>query len=370
MSKDLNCPYCETLCSDLWRLFKHINGKHLREKIFTIEKTRKGYFDDIKEIIKVTVSEAQSTNTQKMDETDYKKLEKYFCDWALDWIVAEAYSTFGDFSSQTDPQDQKSVLENVVTTPSETVHDINLKEFIPAVCREERQYAHYLATYLEAKIVQSGTDGIQAVYFEATFLRDIWQAKRKCKGGAERFLKSLFHHATKDETEKALDNHICWDRHPNHWPGKCAPPLMTWMMNAKPDIAVIVKVGKVNRLWFLECKYESPEKKYGSEHSQTDIQAEIIKFLCGNGNNDFAVRFGGNDDERLEAGGVKIVQFVFANRSKDPKCKEPQSNIENLIEALKSDPSTCSEKKSGLITVEINELCAEIRKIFSDSQKG
>lgn len=64
-----------------------------------------------------------------------------------------------------------------------------------------------------------------------------------------------------------------------------------WMMNAKPDIAVIYRIGESEQrvLMFLECKFESKEDYYlcnaeekseKNYYKQTEIQWRIADFLC------------------------------------------------------------------------------------------
>lgn len=56
--------------------------------------------------------------------------------------------------------------------------------------------------------------------------------------------------------------------------------MAKYMMNSKPDIAVIYKDDGKVYLQFLECKFESKEKKFDYNITQTQIQTLIAKFIC------------------------------------------------------------------------------------------
>lgn len=52
------------------------------------------------------------------------------------------------------------------------------------------------------------------------------------------------------------------------------------LMNVKPDIAVIFKIGGKLYLKFLECKFESSEDKYDGFTTQSEAQSMVGDFLC------------------------------------------------------------------------------------------
>ena len=133
------------------------------------------------------------------------------------------------------------------------------------ICREERQYAHFLATKLEQNdenIVgklrnELGFSTIVQVYFECTFMRDYWCAnKEKYNKKLKLYLKEK-KQINEWETEKENKE----TNHPNYW--EKSHPYARWMTNAKPDIGLFVKNDKEKyTLHFLECKYLSEEDIY------------------------------------------------------------------------------------------------------------
>lgn len=254
-------------------------------------------------------------------------------------------------------------------------YDISFDNYIKdeagefSICREERQYALFLSNILRyyschdkreqlrnrdpeaykflaeifrvcsnGKAIEEkrGADGgtadstdrtirnsfiIKEVYYEAAFMRDFLERKRRIEltlTGKNAVLNKTFRHTDyslqdkdhifcdsfnyrllnyviksrsgklplSDEAVKAITevnyghNSISIDL------GSDEKLLLRSMMNAKPDIAVIYEEGNKNYLLFLECKFESGEDYYKDsenkeiEHlSQREVQWHIADFL-------------------------------------------------------------------------------------------
>lgn len=252
-----------------------------------------------------------------------------------------------------------------------------LSQFISdenSICREERQYALYLYNILQAyhagnreepiisivkeifagKTVENYEFVIDNVFYEATFMRDLFEYNRRLhfvkdavnndadniyrvkdpdvlayekirkvkeKDGKEynfeaiSFNYKLFDYLSKNKkwlyyedgksdcelVEKMINEaelqvrgldkeyHIGQykkskkddDKELNKKDKNSVIEDMKYMMNAKPDIAIIYRegVGETKKLLFLECKFESGESNYG-KREQTEIQYMIADFLC------------------------------------------------------------------------------------------
>jgi hypothetical protein len=176
-----------------------------------------------------------------------------------------------------------------------------------SICREERQYALYLYNVLKkyrkkeertgnvkvkdifdmCKIPSEAT--VKDVFYEVTFMRDIFEKDRKIKNEEKRFNENLQEYlelGVKD-IKKVIDKnlgHIKTAEIEEH--GLVNDDKMTmarYMMNSKPDIAVIYELDETFYLLFLECKFESPEDKRplgNKKIGQTQIQYNIAKFIC------------------------------------------------------------------------------------------
>ena len=179
------------------------------------------------------------------------------------------------------------MTEMKLKCPSLNTTSFDLKDYFAEnpVCREERQYAHWLACCLqnsESKTKQQicdvigQVDRIVQIHFEVSMMRDLWNA---CSlDGRSEFNKKLFRFV---KNEVLAENQY---KHPNFWD---SPPLMRWMMNAKPDIALLIEANRELRLYFIECKYQSGEDKYSDRTtspiyrcSQCEVQEKISGFLC------------------------------------------------------------------------------------------
>ncbi len=196
-----------------------------------------------------------------------------------------------------------------------------------SICREERQYAVFLYNvlrkYSDARKRKEQTQdikdiftachipecaSIEYVFYEAAFMRDFFERSRKL-ALSENFNTKLIQyvygqkhkeseniveysgkeynlgHNTIDFKELLIngkniqDNEKDWLKY-----------RIKWMMNAKPDIAVIYHTVEDNLkfLLFIECKFESKESLYsytdknGNTESmgQREIQWNIAEFLC------------------------------------------------------------------------------------------
>ena len=289
------CPIngCKTKCTSPYQMKIHIIGGHV--------KTGKNKFDDVLNKVKDKINIiSERTN--------------FWCDLLERLKVCEPEFTNED--------------ENNCAVPSECDGGFDLKNYFDKenpICREERQYAHFLATQLEMKIGKEfnkfGIKGIlEKVYYECTFMRDYWCTNKKT------YNKKLKKFIRINETN---NDEI---KHPNYW-GK-SHPYARWMTNAKPDIGLLVKEGKEYKLHFLECKYLSSEDKYKAEgvegKSQTEVQEMILEFLCSKDKeNGLGLRYKGNTITAAKE--VKLVRFVNGNRTKKQKKDEIQIEISKLL---------------------------------------
>jgi hypothetical protein len=182
------------------------------------------------------------------------------------------------------------------------------------LCREERQYAHFLAKKIEDEKEASlrpvtnklglSEETVQGVYYEATLMRDFWDGNRKA------FNKLLCEYAENKKWPQFPD--VKETIHPNKW---CkSHPYVRWMMNAKPDIALLTLTKtREHKLYFLECKYLSRVDTYKAagvdNMKQIQLQERILEFLCEK------LRLTVQTDEHMTdsnvtAGDVILVQFT------------------------------------------------------------
>lgn len=237
-----------------------------------------------------------------------------------------------------------------------------------SVCREERQYAVFLYNILRAYSNPERRQGevqekifnacglknnyeIEKVFYEATFMRDIFERNRRIvlgKGQKDKLLNKTFsphsYELNKVHTDISVSLLNEWsfnhrikkyckiDESPNekeHNLGHGENIELARMMNAKPDIAVIYKVnegGKTERrLLFVECKFESGESKYGGGESQRWMQGKIAKFLCEEWWKD-EIKLAPEMTENVEPE-ARLVQFV----RKEAKEQEKEIYIGDLI---------------------------------------
>jgi len=229
--------------------------------------------------------------------------------------------------------------EATISAKPECVGGFDLESYFDKenpICREERQYAHFLATKIEQKdeeIIEClrrklTFSEIVAVYYECTFMRDYWHPKNNKNEYNEKlinFIKNYF--GINDKIKVGGKG----DRHPNYW--EKSHPYARWMTNAKPDIGLLVKNDKEKyTLHFLECKYLSGEDKYKAEgvkgKSQTEVQEMILEFLCSKDKeNGLGLKYNGKSIVAAEE--VKLVRFV--KKEDDTNDGELQIEIRKLI---------------------------------------
>ncbi len=199
------------------------------------------------------------------------------------------------------------------------------------ICREERQFALFFANqlndngteFMELTKAKLGFKEVEVinVYYEATLMRDFWyQDKRK-------FNKLLWEYLSEKEEEFRLKQYEDTDRHPNYWGQKMKHPLAMWMMNAKPDIAILWKGKEGPGLSFIECKYLSDSDYYSHtdtkiEKSQLSLQEDILDFLCNKAMLSYA-------SKKINKGDVKLVRFILNNKKKSSN--EVEVEISELL---------------------------------------
>lgn len=163
-----------------------------------------------------------------------------------------------------------------------------------SICREERQYALFLCNILKyyqssdarVKIIFDAcgipSDAtIENVFYEAAFMRDFFHKSREKR---ESFNQKLITYVSKGkvlysgkEVNLGRNEIECDDL------DKKRKYVIRWMMEAKPDLAVIYKQKNKKFLLFIECKFESGESVYKADKfglSQRQIQWKIAEFLC------------------------------------------------------------------------------------------
>lgn len=209
-----------------------------------------------------------------------------------------------------------------------------------SICREERQFSLYLYNLLaNCKRIKLDLENfanknyeVAYAYYEASFMRDYFNdAVSKSEFNlrllefANRKLKEFYSNyeamgitmetvdIKKVQPDEVYDINMeidaaCPDfdtaKHINGWSGmekKYRNPLAKWMMNVKPDIALLLKRRGIKRdeyrLHFIECKYTSGLDSYPALvgvkdkngkvtecrrliGSQLQIQEMILEFLC------------------------------------------------------------------------------------------
>lgn len=176
------------------------------------------------------------------------------------------------------------------------------------VCREERQYAFFLCSKLMELIgIPTTADQdiltacgigthkqivtLKSVLYEPSFLRDIFFRERKEHPQTLYFNRLLYQFVSNKTdctgipTNKNLGGKSgIVDLKKRECPEdqKTAEEdlNMKWMMNVKPDIAVIYEASEKNHLKFIECKYFSKEDTYAGGIKQRKIQQKVSDFLC------------------------------------------------------------------------------------------
>lgn len=248
-----------------------------------------------------------------------------------------------------------------------------------SVCREERQYAVFLYNILRAYSNPERRQGevqekifnacglknnyeIEKVFYEATFMRDIFERNRRIvlgEGQEDKLLNKTFspscyevsygqsfncklkeYIAESKDSEKNPEKDSKKNSYKEHNLGHAKEEDLGYkkdedmapMMNAKPDIAVIYKVDEGEEtkryLLFIECKFESGESKYEDGKSQREVQGKIAEFLCDKWWKEKdekkiepAPEMKETEGEKTEA---RLVQFV--RKKAQPKNKKEKEN--------------------------------------------
>lgn len=231
-------------------------------------------------------------------------------------------------------------------------YELSIENFIYdkfSICREERQYAVFLYNILrkysdtKTREKQDIVDifkacnipscaSIDYVFYEATFMRDFFERNRRlalnCREKLDNKLlqatlspakyktipsksfntkliqyvygqkynedENIIEYSGKEqnlghntiEFEKLLINGKKVPDNEKDW----LKYKIKWMMNAKPDIAVIYHIRENAKkfLLFIECKFDSGESSYSYKDkngntermSQREVQYNIAEFLC------------------------------------------------------------------------------------------
>lgn len=231
-----------------------------------------------------------------------------------------------------------------------------------SICREERQYVVFLYNILRKYRKPEKRNGVkdindiftacgipknatvEFVFYEAAFMRDFFERNRrlvlkKARKAEEILLNKSFSPSCKDVKEKesfnkrliqyiaenfiGIHNPIslkqCEEVNLGH--NKIKPERVgglsreqinevgmyaRYMMNVKPDIAVIYKEEGQKNLLFIECKFDSDESAYRYGFKQRVIQWHVAKFLCEN----YLDQEGIVLSNQMENGKSCLVRFV------------------------------------------------------------
>ncbi len=216
---------------------------------------------------------------------------------------------------------------------------MDLKEYLDgnnSVCREERQFAVFLYhNLLEQRQIVIGSKEkreeytIEQVYYEASFMRDYFYALGETKELSEEKKADFNQKLVKFVNEKCgkiekveFKNRELFSQHINNWNKhikeceeckKYYHPLAQFMMNATPDLAVLVSKKAEEEveyyLHFIECKYTSGEDTYKKQteegiysKKQTEVQNLILEFLCGEMNMQY-------EKKKINAGNTYLCCF-------------------------------------------------------------
>lgn len=248
------------------------------------------------------------------------------------------YETLKYNEPETSVEDESVIGLGVVDKKIGSNYDLVNYLSFPPICKEERQFALCFANKLENKdpviikrLMDRGLllerDIIEKVYFEVAIMRDYWNSNKKV------FNEALLDYVTSNPEKFPVNIKLNTDGHKidegcelhaNSW----TPPnaIARWMMNAKPDIGLIIKRQGKCILSFIECKYTSNEVPYKHEEvegslKQTELQEIILDFIV----NKLEAKY---NEESLEKGQVRLVRFIHENRSND---NEIEINVKDLI---------------------------------------
>lgn len=259
-------------------------------------------------------------------------------------------------------------------------YECSIEHFIQdeySICREERQYAVFLYNILRKyhskdkrieKDVVHIFDAcnippeaeIQSVFYEATFMRDFFERNRRralSKNLESTLLNKTFslsncnikdrdrsfnsklitYVAEKNKVQSVSYEHEEVNLGQNKVSIKCdrlsdkkkrdMELEIRYMMNAKPDLAVIYTEKGEKKLLLIECKFESQESTYEGGHKQSTIQWEIADFLCKHYLKEEKVQLA---DKMKEDKKSCIVKFVRKKKEK-PNQNENEILIKDLI---------------------------------------
>jgi len=293
----IKCPVnnCDKEPTGLHRLITHFRGAHIKGKDEKAIEEALAAIDSIKkDEVKKTLLKEFSEYGPEIDDADEGKVDARKCD--------------GD--------DEQFIINQYLDS---------------AICREERQYALFLANGLKKcnslmkdMLELKNCEVLEAfevldVFYEATLMRDYWCRNRS------KFNEKLRNFAKeKKKWGNQLSEHGREEKnHANYWAKK--HPLACWMMNAKPDLAVLYKknYNESPTLSFIECKYLSRVDNYYYEDdnnrlkcSQVELQELILKFLC----NDLELKYSLENGEKhviVNQGEVLIARFVSGSSEPD-----------------------------------------------------
>ena len=254
-----------------------------------------------------------SKNPYSMEDLSNSQMMKKLINECCNGNTKEIEAAIKEFAiRESEPAEDNNVEDN----PSLNTTSFDLKDYFAAmpICREERQYACWLTSCLqnsESDVRKTVCEKFKKPYkiiqmhFEVSIMRDFWNACSLESRGE--FNKKLLRFT---KSEVPVENQY---KHPNFWD---SPPLMRWMMNAKPDIALLVEENGELRLYFIECKYQSGEDKYIDRTtspnylcSQCDVQKSILDFLCSD-EEDFGLGIKFEGRKILSSDDIIKVRFV------------------------------------------------------------
>lgn len=263
-----------------------------------------------------------------------------------------------------------------------------------SICREERQYVVFLYNILRKNWeLEKGTNDqnkeirnifqacgisenavIESVFYEVTFMRDFFERNRRLVLGKpekmkdillnkmfspcccivdsdKSFNKKLIQYimqiphlkelCEKEQNIKDLDkyneinlglNDMYFSSYGVSSEGiEYIEMYAKYMMNVKPDLAVIYKEEGKKYLLFLECKFESAESAYKDKITngkiwQRDVQWYVADFLCKHYLNKEGIFISNAMISNEKGGKSRLVQLV----RKEPK--ENEIEISKLIE--------------------------------------
>ncbi len=298
----VKCPICDTEAKWSHQFFTHFIGAHVKEN------------NNLNETIK-DMKEQSEDGFKKYKEASANK------DVLVRFDNEKKNELIKRISSFEPEEKNEKLIIGVCEDDKEDSTEVNyfLNDYIGQICREERQYALYLANLLSNNndyvkdIIGFGKHEIVEVFYEATLMRDYWWYNK------EKFNSELWNYVKTRAMNKTQSNKNMEDikNHPNYWPNEYQHPSSTlarWMMNAKPDIAILYIDNDKYKLSFIECKYTSGEGAYKYDDytkPQTEVQSHIMEFLCD------MLKIQYREDEDINAGKVILVQFKGEHNQKE-----------------------------------------------------